>query len=92
MASDHPAKDLRRTSTLTAADTFHGSTFDDEEAGSSSSADFVDNPAAPVSRKNRKRLLLAVPAVLIVMALLIGTMAYLMITAIFQTINSLSGR
>ena len=35
---------------------------------------------------------LIMPAVLIVMALLIGTMAYLMITAIFQTINSLSGR
>ena len=35
---------------------------------------------------------LIMPAVLIIMALLIGTMAYLMITAIFQTINSLSGR
>lgn len=35
---------------------------------------------------------LIMPAVLIVMALLIGTMAYLMITAIFQTISSLSGR
>lgn len=35
---------------------------------------------------------LIMPAVLILMALLIGTMAYLMITAIFQTINSLSGR
>jgi type II secretory pathway component PulF len=35
---------------------------------------------------------LIMPAVLIVMALLIGTMAYLMITAIFQTISNLSGR
>ena len=35
---------------------------------------------------------LIMPAVLIIMALLIGTMAYLMITAIFQTINSLSGQ
>ncbi|NRB27543.1 MAG: type II secretion system F family protein [Roseibacillus sp.] len=35
---------------------------------------------------------LIMPAVLIIMALLIGTMAYLMITTIFQTINSLSGR
>lgn len=35
---------------------------------------------------------LIMPAVLIVMALLIGTMAYLMVTAIFQTISSLSGR
>jgi general secretion pathway protein F len=32
---------------------------------------------------------LIMPAVLIVMALLIGTMAYLMITAIFQTITNL---
>ena len=32
---------------------------------------------------------LIMPAVLIVMALLIGTMAYLMITAIFQTISNL---
>jgi type II secretory pathway component PulF len=35
---------------------------------------------------------LIVPAVLIVMAALIGTMAYLMITAIFQTISNLGGR
>jgi type II secretory pathway component PulF len=34
---------------------------------------------------------LIMPAVLIVMALLIGTMAYLMITAIFQTISNLGG-
>ncbi|KAL9179101.1 hypothetical protein ACHAXT_000143 [Thalassiosira profunda] len=72
MASDHHAKDLRRTSTLTAADTFHGSTFDDEEACGSSSADFVDNPTAPVSKKNRRRLLLAVPAVLIVVGVAVG--------------------
>ncbi len=35
---------------------------------------------------------LIVPAVLIVMAVLIGTMAYLMITAIFQTIESLGAK
>lgn len=35
---------------------------------------------------------LIMPAVLIVMALLIGTMAYLMITAIFQTISNLGAR
>lgn len=35
---------------------------------------------------------LIMPVVLIVMALLIGTMAYLMITAIFQTIQNLGGR
>jgi len=35
---------------------------------------------------------LIVPAVLIVMATLIGTMAYLMITAIFQTIESLGAK
>lgn len=35
---------------------------------------------------------LIMPAVLIVMAVLIGTMAYLMITAIFQTISNLGGR
>jgi len=35
---------------------------------------------------------LIMPAVLIVMALLIGTMAYLMITAIFQTISNLNAR
>lgn len=35
---------------------------------------------------------LIMPIVLVVMALLIGTMAYLMITAIFQTIESLGGR
>lgn len=34
---------------------------------------------------------LIMPAVLLVMALLIGTMAYLMITAIFQTISSIGG-
>ena len=34
---------------------------------------------------------LIMPAVLIVMALLIGSMAYLMITAIFQTISNLGG-
>jgi len=32
------------------------------------------------------------PVVLVFMALLIGTMAYLMITAIFQTIDNLGGR
>lgn len=35
---------------------------------------------------------LIMPAVLLVMALLIGSMAYLMITAIFQTIQSIGGR
>lgn len=35
---------------------------------------------------------LIMPIVLVVMALLIGTMAYLMITAIFQTIDNLGGR
>ncbi|MBK1854687.1 type II secretion system F family protein [Verrucomicrobiaceae bacterium 5K15] len=35
---------------------------------------------------------LIMPVVLVVMALLIGTMAYLMITAIFQTIDNLGGR
>jgi len=35
---------------------------------------------------------LIMPAVLIVMAILIGTMAYLMITAIFQTISNLGAR
>ena len=35
---------------------------------------------------------LIMPMVLIVMALLIGTMAYLMITAIFQTIDNLGKR
>jgi type II secretory pathway component PulF len=35
---------------------------------------------------------LIMPAILVVMAVLIGTMAYLMITAIFQTISSLSGQ
>ncbi len=35
---------------------------------------------------------LIMPIVLVVMALLIGTMAYLMITAILQTINNLGGR
>ena len=35
---------------------------------------------------------LIMPVVLVVMALLIGTMAYLMITAIFQTIQNLGGR
>lgn len=35
---------------------------------------------------------LIMPAILIVMALLIGTMAYLMISAIFQTISNLNGR
>jgi type II secretory pathway component PulF len=40
--------------------------------------------------KDLQRIMaLIMPAVLIVMALLIGTMAYLMITAIFQTISSL---
>ena len=34
---------------------------------------------------------LIMPAVLLIMALLIGTMAYLMITAIFQTISSIGG-
>jgi len=35
---------------------------------------------------------LIMPAVLLVMAILIGSMAYLMITAIFQTIQSIGGR
>jgi len=35
---------------------------------------------------------LIMPTILIVMALLIGTMAYLMINAIFQTISNLNGR
>lgn len=35
---------------------------------------------------------LIMPAVLLVMAVLIGSMAYLMITAIFQTIESIGGR
>ena len=35
---------------------------------------------------------LIMPAVLLVMALLIGSMAYLMITAIFQTIQSIGGK
>lgn len=35
---------------------------------------------------------LIMPAVLLVMALLIGSMAYLMITAIFQTIESIGGK
>jgi type II secretory pathway component PulF len=35
---------------------------------------------------------LIMPLVLIVMAVLIGSMAYLMITAIFQTISNLNGR
>ena len=34
---------------------------------------------------------LIMPSVLIMMALLIGSFAYLMITAIFQTISNLSG-
>lgn len=43
--------------------------------------------------KNLSRIMaLIMPAVLVVMALLIGTMAYLMITAILQTINNLGGR
>ena len=35
---------------------------------------------------------LIMPIVLVVMAVLIGTMAYLMITAILQTINNLGGK
>lgn len=43
--------------------------------------------------KNLARVMeLIMPIVLVVMALLIGTMAYLMITAIFQTIDNLGGR
>lgn len=43
--------------------------------------------------KNLSRVMeLIMPIVLVVMALLIGTMAYLMITAIFQTIDNLGGR
>lgn len=43
--------------------------------------------------KNLARIMeLIMPIVLVVMALLIGTMAYLMITAIFQTIDNLGGR
>jgi general secretion pathway protein F len=42
--------------------------------------------------KNLARVMeLIMPIVLVVMALLIGTMAYLMITAIFQTIDNLGG-
>lgn len=43
--------------------------------------------------KNLSRVMeLIMPIVLVVMAVLIGTMAYLMITAIFQTIDNLGGR
>lgn len=43
--------------------------------------------------KNLSRVMeLIMPVVLVIMALLIGTMAYLMITAIFQTIDNLGGR
>ena len=43
--------------------------------------------------KNLSRVMeLIMPVVLIVMAVLIGSMAYLMITAIFQTIDNLGGR
>ena len=43
--------------------------------------------------KNLARVMeLIMPVVLVVMALLIGTMAYLMNTAIFQTIDNLGGR
>ena len=43
--------------------------------------------------KNLSRVMaLIMPVVLIVMAVLIGTMAYLMITAILQTINNLGGK
>jgi type II secretory pathway component PulF len=43
--------------------------------------------------KNLARVMeLIMPIVLVVMALLIGTMAYLMITAIFQTIDNLGGK
>lgn len=43
--------------------------------------------------KNLARVMeLIMPVVLVIMALLIGTMAYLMITAIFQTIDNLGGR
>jgi len=35
---------------------------------------------------------LIMPTILIVMALMIGTMAYLMINAIFQTISNVGGR
>jgi type II secretory pathway component PulF len=43
--------------------------------------------------KNLARIMeLIMPVVLVVMALLVGTMAYLMITAIFQTIENLGGR
>lgn len=45
-----------------------------------------------LSNALQRVMALIMPSVLIVMALLIGTMAYLMITAIFQTISSLSGR
>lgn len=45
-----------------------------------------------LSNALQRIMALIMPAVLIIMALLIGTMAYLMITAIFQTISSLSGR
>ena len=40
----------------------------------------------------QKIMALVTPAVLVMMALLIGAMAYLMITAIFQTISGLTGR
>jgi len=43
--------------------------------------------------KNLARVMeLIMPVVLVIMALLIGTMAYLMITAIFQTIDNLGGK
>ena len=42
--------------------------------------------------KNLSRVMeLIMPVVLVIMAVLIGSMAYLMITAIFQTIDNLGG-
>ncbi|MFK7910781.1 MAG: type II secretion system F family protein [Akkermansiaceae bacterium] len=45
-----------------------------------------------LNKKLSRVMALIMPVVLIIMALLIGTMAYLMITAILQTINNLGGR
>lgn len=44
-----------------------------------------------LNKNLQKIMALIMPCVLIVMAVLIGTMAYLMITAIFQTISNLGG-
>jgi type II secretory pathway component PulF len=44
-----------------------------------------------LNRDLNRIMALIMPTILIVMALMIGTMAYLMINAIFQTISNLSG-